>query len=47
MNARDEANAKIIEGVGVISKAYQGIDIIELVQEVNEIGATLEITLSL
>ena len=43
-DATDEANARIVEGAGVISKAYAGIDLIELVQEVNEIGAALKIS---
>lgn len=43
-DATDEANTRIIEGAGAIAKAYAGVDMIELVQEVNEIGAALEIT---
>lgn len=43
-DATDEVNTKIIEGAGVIASAYNGIDLIELVQEVNEIGASLEVT---
>lgn len=43
-DATDESNAKIIQGAGAIAKAYQGIDMIELVQEVNEIGAAMKIS---
>ncbi|MER2132586.1 MAG: hypothetical protein ABS896_09250 [Carnobacterium inhibens] len=40
----DEANASIVEGAAVITKAYAGIDFIELIQEVNEIASSLEIS---
>ncbi|MFL1998348.1 hypothetical protein VYF65_004148 [Lysinibacillus irui] len=43
-DASDEANAAIVEGAGVVAKAYNGIDFIELIQEVNEIGAALFIS---
>jgi len=43
-DASDEANSAIVKGAGVVAKAYSGIDFIELVQEVNEIGAAIEIT---
>ncbi|MEK4148915.1 hypothetical protein NST02_17790 [Robertmurraya sp. FSL W8-0741] len=43
-DASDEANASIIKQAGAISKAYQGIDLIELIQETNEIASALKIT---
>lgn len=43
-DATDEANQKIVEGAGAIARAFQGIDLIELVQEVNEIAAALGVT---
>lgn len=43
-DASDETNATIAKGAGVVAKAYAGIDFIELVQEVNEIGAAIEIS---
>lgn len=42
--ATDEANTKIIKGAGMIAASYNGIDLIELVQETNEVAAALEIT---
>ena len=42
--ATDEANASIVEGAGVITKTYAGIDFIELIQEVNEVASSLEIS---
>ncbi|WP_431030056.1 hypothetical protein [Lysinibacillus sp. LZ02] len=42
-DATDEANTRIVEGAGVIASAYNGIDLIELVQETNEVAAALEI----
>lgn len=43
-DASDEVNSSIVQGAGVVAKAYAGIDFIELIQEVNEIGAALEIS---
>lgn len=43
-DATDEVNSAIVQGAGVVAKAYAGIDFIELVQEVNEIGSAIEIT---
>lgn len=43
-DASDEANAAIAKGAGVVANAYNGVDLIELVQEVNEIGAALFIS---
>ncbi|WP_197140078.1 hypothetical protein [Lysinibacillus sphaericus] len=43
-DASDETNSAIAKGAGVVAQAYSGIDFIELVQEVNEIGAAIEIT---
>lgn len=43
-DASDETNAAIAKGAGVVAKSYAGIDFIELVQEVNEIGAAIEIS---
>ena len=43
-DATDEANQKVIQGAGAITRAYAGIDFTELVQEVNEIGSELGIT---
>lgn len=43
-DATDEANRKIVEGAAAISKAYNGIDFIELIQEVNEVAGALEIS---
>lgn len=43
-DASDETNAAIATGAGVVAKSYAGIDFIELVQEINEIGAAIEIT---
>lgn len=40
----DQANASIIEGAGVITKTYAGVDFIELIQEVNEIASSLELS---
>jgi len=42
--ASDEQNASIVEGAAVIAKAYSGIDFIELIQEINEIGKSLGIS---
>lgn len=41
-DASAEANAEITKGAAAISKAYQGIDFIELIQETNEIAAELK-----
>lgn len=43
-DATDEVNSAIVQGAGVVAKAYAGIDFIELVQEVNEIGSAIEIS---
>lgn len=43
-DASDELNSTIVKGAAVIAKSYQGVDFIELVQEVNEIGASLQIS---
>ncbi|WP_052130230.1 hypothetical protein [Ureibacillus sinduriensis] len=43
-DATDEANRKIVEGAGVIASAYNGIDFIELIQEINEIAVALNVT---
>lgn len=40
----DQANAAIVEGAGVITKTYAGVDFIELIQEVNEVASSLEIS---
>lgn len=43
-DATAQANAEIAKGAAVISKAYQGIDFIELIQETNEIASELKTT---
>ncbi|UYX52347.1 DUF2207 domain-containing protein [Bacillus thuringiensis] len=43
-DASDETNAAIAKGAAVISATYADIDFNELIQETNEIGATLGIT---
>jgi phage-related minor tail protein len=43
-DASDEANRRIIEGAAAITKAYNGIDFIELIQETNEISRELNIS---
>lgn len=43
-DASDEANVSFAKGAGVVAKAYNGVDFIELVQEVNEVGAALFIS---
>ncbi|PTY79618.1 hypothetical protein B5V89_05070 [Heyndrickxia sporothermodurans] len=43
-NASDSANKEIVKGAAVISKAYDGIDFIELIQENNEVAAALKIS---
>jgi phage-related minor tail protein len=43
-DASDEANARIVEGAGVIASSYEGIDFTELIQEINEISGELNIT---
>lgn len=43
-DASDEANASIIKQAGAVASAYAGIDLIELIQETNEIGASLKIS---
>ena len=43
-DASDEVNASIVAGAGVITKAYAGIDFIELIQETNEISKKFGIT---
>lgn len=43
-DATDEVNSAIVQGAGVVAKAYAGIDFIELIQEVNEIGSAIEIS---
>lgn len=43
-DASDEANASVVKMAGVIASAYSGIDFTELIQEGNEIAATLGIT---
>ncbi|MGX5632411.1 hypothetical protein [Bacillus thuringiensis] len=43
-DASDEANAAIVKGAATIASTYAGIDFNELIQEANEIGATLGIT---
>ncbi|MFF5994791.1 tape measure protein [Lysinibacillus sp. KU-BSD001] len=42
-DASDEMNASVVKGAAAISKAYAGIDFVELVQETNEIGKELGI----
>lgn len=42
--ATDEANAEVVKGAAAISKAYAGIDFVELIQETNEISKTLKIS---
>jgi phage-related minor tail protein len=43
-DASDEANRKIVEGAAAISKAYNGIDFTELIQETNEVSRELNIS---
>ena len=43
-DATDESNAAVVTMVGTITKSFSGIDFTELIQEANEIGATLGIT---
>lgn len=43
-DASDETNRSIAEGAAVVAKSYEGIDFIELIQEINEIGASLQIS---
>ncbi|PGP67257.1 hypothetical protein CN998_19145 [Bacillus cereus] len=43
-DASDEANAAIVKGAATIASTYAGIDFNELIQEANEIGATLGVT---
>ncbi|MBG9983346.1 replication protein [Aerococcaceae bacterium DSM 111022] len=43
-DASDEANQKVIQGAGAITRAYAGIDFAELIQEVNEIGSELGVS---
>mgnify|MGYP000899209414 CR=1 FL=1 len=43
-DASDEANARIVKGAAAITKAYAGIDFVELIQEINEISRELNIT---
>ncbi len=42
-DASDETNRSIAEGAAVVAKTYEGIDFIELIQEINEIGSSLQI----
>lgn len=46
LNSResDKTNAKIVKGAAAIARAYNGIDFIELIQEINEIGRELKIS---
>lgn len=43
-NASDESNSAIIEGAGVITSSYAGVDFTELIQETNELAAGLKIS---
>lgn len=43
-DATDESNAAVVTMAGTITKSFSGIDFTELIQEANEIGATLGIT---
>ncbi|KYG90018.1 hypothetical protein A0U40_09855 [[Bacillus] sp. KCTC 13219] len=43
-DATDEANAEIVKGAAAVSRAYEGIDFVELIQETNEIGKELKIS---
>lgn len=43
-DASDEANAKVVEFAGVITKSFSAIDFTELIQEANEIGQALNIS---
>lgn len=43
-DASDKTNASVMESAAAISRAYQGIDFIELIQETNEISRSLKIT---
>ncbi|MEX5521565.1 phage tail protein [Bacillus cereus] len=43
-DASDETNAAVVKGTATIAASYAGIDFNELIQETNEIGATLGIT---
>ncbi|WP_063180375.1 hypothetical protein, partial [Lysinibacillus odysseyi] len=43
-DASDEMNVSIAVGAGAVAKAYSQIDFVELVQEVNEFAAALEIS---
>ncbi|WP_336992921.1 replication protein [Bacillus toyonensis] len=42
--ASDEVNTAVVKGAATIAATYAGIDFNELIQETNEIGATLGIT---
>ncbi|HDR8114382.1 TPA: DUF2207 domain-containing protein [Bacillus cereus] len=43
-DASDATNAAVVKGAATIAASYAGIDFNELIQETNEIGATLGIT---
>ena len=43
-DASDETNTAIVKGASLIASAYTAIDFTELIQEANEIGATLGIS---
>lgn len=43
-NASDEANASIAKGAAAITKAFDGIDFKELIQETNEIGSAIGVS---
>ncbi|WP_141560803.1 phage tail protein, partial [Bacillus toyonensis] len=43
-DASDKTNAAVVKGAATIAASYAGIDFNELIQETNEIGATLGIT---
>lgn len=43
-DASDESNAAVVKGAAAITKAYSGVDFTELIQEANEIGASLFIS---
>jgi phage-related minor tail protein len=43
-DASDSANRKIVESAGAITKAYDGIDFVQLIQETNEIAGELKTT---
>lgn len=43
-DASDEVNQAVVKGAGVITRAFEGVDFMELIQETNEIASELKIT---